>query len=106
MDDGKLHRELGEIASQLGYVSAAIKEAADHRQETTDRIARIETRLDSFGDAAQIIRRNEVEISRVNARENQHDEDRAETRARYALAISLIALATSVITAITPHMTN
>jgi len=106
MDEAKLHRELGEIASQLAHVGKAIEEAAQHRAEVTDRIARIETRLEGVRDAVNYAHQNELKIERVVARDAQGDEDRAETRARYALFVSMIALATSLISAFAPVITD
>jgi len=104
MERSNLDRELGEISERLAYVGNAMEDAANHRQETTDRIARIETRLDVLTDTMQTARQNEVEVKRILARDTQGDEDRAEMRARYALWVSLIALITSAISAIAPHL--
>lgn len=45
MTENHIARELGAIQEQLRMLNRASEEAAEHRQEATDRLARIETKL-------------------------------------------------------------
>jgi len=100
MTEPTTNERLARMEASLSHIVTAVDKAAGHREQTLERLARVEQRVQYIEAQIPQVEQNTRHGAENDGWRSAKEDEQLDTRARLAIGVSVLALFTSVAQAI------